>query len=106
MGAAKGFHRSAAPGGRGGIEGRVTHGDDLDRIGAFDRGNGVPGVKGPLEGVFAFHGNDVRHHVHIEERGHPRHGVLAVGAVGRQHVAVPRSGLGNEGATFSASCLP
>ena len=70
------------------VEGRAAHRQHLDGVAALHGGNGVAGVDGPAEGVGridAGHLGDLRH---IQQGGHARHEVLAVGGGGGHHVAV------------------
>jgi hypothetical protein len=74
--------------GFGGVERGGAHRDQLDRIGALDRGERVAGVDRTHEGVGGLDRDDVADLRHVEQRGHARQHVLARGGGRREHVAV------------------
>ena len=61
------------------LEGGRAHGNDLDGIGALHRLHGIAGVNGADEGVFAFDRGDFGNLLHVQQRRHPGHQVLAEG---------------------------
>src|SRR5690606_13445136 len=71
-----------------GVKAGATHGDHLDGGAGLHGGDGVAGVDRALEGVGAFHGDDLGDLVDIQQGGHARQVVLAVGGGRGQHVAV------------------
>jgi len=79
-----GGHRldgGAAAGGGGLVERGRAHGEDLDRVGGLDGGDGVAGVDRAHKGVGALDGHDVRDLRGVQLRAQARHEVLAKGGV-------------------------
>ncbi len=90
-GSATGVHRldrGRAAGRRRRIEAGRAHGDDLHRVEALHRGDGVAGVDRPLEGVGRDHLGDVGDLADVELGGDARRDVLARGRRREQDVAV------------------
>ena len=86
--AGDGLDGGAATAGGHGVEAGAAHGDHLDRGAGLHGGDGVAGIDRPLEGVGADYLDDLGDLVDVEQRGHARQDVLAVGGGRGQHVAV------------------
>ena len=82
------LNRSRATGGVHGIETGRTHGDHLDRRAGLHGGDGVTSVDRALEGVRAFHRDDLGDLVDVQLRGNARQEILAVGGGSSQYMAV------------------
>ncbi|MNF86713.1 hypothetical protein D3C84_691590 [compost metagenome] len=93
---AHGFDGSGAAFGSCGVETGATHGDHLHGSGGLHGGDGVTGVDRPLEGVGALDGDDLGDLVDVQQGGHARQVVLAVGGGGGQYVAVALAKLGDQ----------
>ena len=80
--------RARAAAGRGLLEGRAAHGDDLLGVLRADRGDGVAGIDRPGEGVLALDRENVGNLHHVELGGDARGDVLAGGGGGREEGVV------------------
>src|SRR5690606_11928182 len=96
LGGGNRFHCSTATFGGHGVEAGAAYGDDLDRGVGLDGGDGVSGVDRALEGVGAFHGDNLGDLVDVQQGRHARQVVLAVGAGRGQDVAVALAQLGDQ----------
>src|SRR5450830_360290 len=83
-----GFNRSSATFSGNRVETGGTHGDDLDGSVRLHGGNGVTGVDRTLEGVSAFHRDDLGDLVDVQLRGNAWQDVFAVGSSSSQDMAV------------------
>ena len=84
----KGFDRGAATLGGDRVKAGGAHGDDLDRVVAFDRGECIARIDRAHEGIGGFDLDDVGDLRDIEQRRNPRHDVLAAGRGRGKDVAV------------------
>ena len=76
--------------GRHRVEAGGAHGQHLPGLGAAHGGQRVAGIDRPHEGVGADDRRHVAHDLHIQQRAHPRHHVLALGAGRCQQMRIGR----------------
>ncbi|CRM62183.1 hypothetical protein [Pseudomonas sp. 25 R 14] len=91
-----GFNGSRTPFRDNRVEAGGAYGDDFDGSCRLHGGNGVTGVDRALEGVGAFHRNDLGDLVDVQLRGNAWQDVFAVGGSGSQDVAVGSAKLCNQ----------
>ncbi|CAM3193654.1 hypothetical protein PSGE105469_22105 [Pseudomonas gessardii] len=96
MHSCNGFNRSRTTLSGNRVETGGTHGDHFDRGSGLHGGNGVTGVDRALEGVGAFHRNDLGDLVNVQLRSNPWQDVFAVGGGGSQDMAVASAKLCNQ----------